>query len=102
GRHTSLSRDWRSDVCSSDLLQRTGDRPVHHDRLLLLRIRADVEGAETFRQVEVDLRRAALLLAADRILQRVLELRAVERTLAFRSEERRVGKDCGSRCARAP
>jgi hypothetical protein len=51
---------------------------VHHHRLLLFRILVDVERAEAFRQVEVDLRRAALPVAADRIAQGVFELRTIE------------------------
>ena len=42
----------------------------------------DVEGAEALRQVEVDLRGAALPVAADGVAQHVLELRPVERALA--------------------
>jgi hypothetical protein len=59
------------------------DRAVDHHRLLLLRILVDIEGAEAFRQVEVDLRRAALPVAADGVAQRVFELRPVEGALAL-------------------
>ena len=52
--------------------------------VLLLPVRRDVEGAEALRQVEVDLRGAALPVAADRVAQRVLELRPVEGALARR------------------
>jgi hypothetical protein len=47
-----------------------------------LAVRRDVEGAETLRQVEVDLRRAALPVAADRVAQHIFELRPVEGALA--------------------
>jgi hypothetical protein len=46
------------------------------------RIGVDVEGAEALRQVEVDLRRAALPVAADGVAQHIFELRPVERALA--------------------
>jgi hypothetical protein len=42
----------------------------------------DIEGAEAFRQVEVDLRGAALPVAADGVAQHIFELRPVERALA--------------------
>ena len=44
--------------------------------------RADVESAETARQVEIDLHRAALPFAADGVAQGIFELRAVKRALA--------------------
>src|SRR3954452_16073076 len=71
------------DENAEETLHRTADSAVHHDRLLLLRIGADVESAETLRQVEVDLRRAALPLPADGIAQHILELRTVERAFAW-------------------
>ena len=43
----------------------------------------DVERAEPFRQVEVDLRGAALPVAADGVAQHIFELRAVERAFAI-------------------
>src|SRR2546429_5900595 len=30
-RHTRCSRDWSSDVCSSDLLHSAGDKVIDHD-----------------------------------------------------------------------
>ncbi len=44
--------------------------------------RVDVERAEALRQVEVDLRGAALPVAPDRVAQHVFELRPVERAFA--------------------
>src|SRR3954468_22590400 len=63
-------------------LHRAADRPVHHDRRLLSPVGVDVEGAEALRQVEVDLRRAALPVAPDGVAQHVLEFRAVEGALS--------------------
>src|SRR5690606_41177686 len=92
-RHTRFSRDWSSDVCSSDL--ETGDRV--DQRGLARAVRADEA---------VDL---ALLDAHGNILQR---LHAAEPAAdvfqgqdepvfsVMRSEERRVGKEC--RCRWAP
>ena len=50
--------------------------------VFLRAVGVDVEGAEPLGQVEVDLHRAALPVAADGVLQQVFELRAVEGALA--------------------
>src|SRR5207253_8628493 len=92
--HTRWPRDWSSDVSSSDLvllerfeeLARGGEAVVgarhhrlEHDRLELL--------------VDLGPQRARrrLLAAVDRVDQ-LRQRAAVERELARRSEERRVGK----------
>src|SRR5690606_40795500 len=90
GRHTSFSRDWSSDVCSSDLLDAgmdaaiLGFEPVNPtgygrfitdgERLLAIREHKDASEAE---------RKIGLCNAC------ILAFRA-------RSEERRVGKECTS------
>lgn len=55
---------------------------MDHHRLRLFGVLVDIEGAETFRQVEVHLRRAALPFTTDGILQRIFELWPVESALA--------------------
>src|SRR5690606_41035753 len=83
-RHTRFSRDWSSDVCSSDLLvlasmstDEAGDPPL--SRKLAWGI-------------AVALIAAALLLAGGlEALQGVVTIAALP--LALRSEERRVGKE---------
>src|SRR5690606_33283542 len=50
--------------------------------LLLLRILVDIEGAEPLRQIEIDLRRAALPFTPDGVLQDIIELRTVESPIA--------------------
>src|SRR5690606_40028590 len=81
-RHTRFSRDWSSDVCSSDL-QRADDDLVAHPGLL--------------QRVEVGLehrhRRGEEGREADDVGLVLLD-RGEER-----SEERRVGKECRSRWA---
>src|SRR4051812_22177987 len=66
-RHTRLTCDWSSDVCSSDLQRALDPRRV-------LRHSGERHG----------------------VLQLVLELLG-HRRVALRSEERRVGKECRSR-----
>src|SRR5438046_9676040 len=63
-RHTILVSDWSSDVCSSDLSGCC--MPEHPARSILIRVRADGERA-----------------LSERVYQQ-----------CWRSEERRVGKEC--------
>src|SRR5690606_41211211 len=80
-RHTRFSRDWSSDVCSSDLpgeLLRGAEREVAAGQLLLVGLLREV--LEVHHQV---VRRAPV--AGPR------EARTA------RSEERRVGKECRAR-----
>ena len=70
------------DQDAREALQRAEHRAVDHHRRLLLGMLVDVERAEAAREVEVHLRRAALPVAADGVLQHVFELRSVERALA--------------------
>src|SRR5436309_4436880 len=70
-RHTSFSRDWSSDVCSSDL----DTTPLEGS-------------AAAARPVMVDMTRATAA--------KVLSERTPRRRRRLRSEERRVGKECRS------
>src|SRR5207302_3992880 len=92
-RHTRFSRDWSSDVCSSDLtwqlnLLSCGRRGrisegVGHVKIEITVVIIVYEGDANIRVLTLDPRR----------LGHILE-RAV---LFIRSEERRVGKECRSR-----
>src|SRR5690606_39411855 len=77
-RHTSFSRDWSSDVCSSDLLSLTGSV---YGQMEERSVRLMRENGDLRRQIEV-------LLA---------EIEVIEEENTSRSEERRVGKECRSR-----
>src|SRR5690242_21163225 len=83
-RHTRLTCDWSSDVCSSDLRDEGAER-LQHARIVVGR-RGRREGLEQRERAEHALRAAAL----------VREL-GDDLTPAARSEERRVGKECRSR-----
>src|SRR5690606_39616862 len=79
-RHTRFSRDWSSDVCSSDLGRRAG-RGEHPD------------GAGG----GVAVRQPAVAHATQPLAQRTRRTQPSVRTQSSRSEERRVGKECRSR-----
>ena len=70
------------DQHADEALERAEDRPVQHHRPVLGAVLADVVGVQPLRQHEVDLQRAALPVAADRVAQHELELRPVEGALA--------------------
>src|SRR3712207_7341482 len=85
-RHTRYWRDWSSDVCSSDLQVAAGYvrvEPVPDARLLKA-----LELIERISEVPLRTLDALHLAAAEA---------AGATTVATRSEERRVGKECRSR-----
>src|SRR5690606_40493873 len=78
-RHTRFSRDWSSDVCSSDL-------HLPHPVQLTLVTETLSLFEERFSALE----------------ERVATLLALQRGIEHRSEERRVGKEWGARWSPAP
>src|SRR5690606_40699706 len=82
-RHTRFSRDWSSDVCSSDLIERgdTGNSPSRSgkDGLFLL----DSDGRELWKE---DRRTSGWLT--------IIETLRYYDDSPLRSEERRVGNEC--------
>src|SRR5690606_40841262 len=86
-RHTRFSRDWSSDVCSSDLYE------VWAHPLESCWIIASDQSAQ---QIRDDL--ASVMDADDGLLVTRLQNEAAWRMLDYekdnRSEERRVGKEC--------
>src|SRR5690606_39407413 len=89
-RHTRFSRDWSSDVCSSDLKYETGkDYPIY------LR-RKDEQGAQ--QQVIFDCN--AMAEGHSYFNLNGINISPDNKLAVFgvdRSEERRVGKECRSR-----
>src|SRR5436309_11865705 len=81
-RHTRFSRDWSSDVCSSDL--------VMTELRQLVGRRREVRQLATLARGEHD------LLRRTRHTLREPREKFVRRVAQFRSEERRVGKECRS------
>src|SRR5690606_40936099 len=90
-RHTRFSRDWSSDVCSSDLVGRLQQRGIEVAAPCL-----DVEDLLRDLAGETDL----VILSRPEVAAEYLPL--VRRLMpgAVRSEERRVGKE--GRCGWAP
>src|SRR5688572_20122020 len=70
------------DQDADETLHRADDRPVQHHRVAAGRMLVDVFGAEAAGHHEIDLHRAQLPGAADRVLEVVFDLGAVERALA--------------------
>ena len=64
-------------------LHGAADGAVDHYRHMMLAIGPDVKRTKPFRQVEINLRRAALPVTPDGIPEHVFKLGAVEGTLAF-------------------
>src|SRR2546429_3351765 len=84
-RHTRCSRDWSSDVCSSDLSIASADRATTSIRSLATFSRRD---PDQFSAVAIE----GTLDSAVTLAWNALKQRA-----NVRSEERRVGKECRSR-----
>src|SRR5207302_6579543 len=92
-RHTRFSRDWSSDVCSSDLEIEVGELVVTH--ALRVRSHAGAQGYVVLGKEEPLLGRVFIQLL--RLHHAGQGSRGNGRALvAFRSEERRVGKECRS------
>src|SRR5690606_41086457 len=92
-RHTRFSRDWSSDVCSSDL--------VDLQKLGIPASVADGEDASIYRIV-VLVALAGWTGVARLVRASVLSLRERDYVAAARSEERRVGTECRAGGARCP
>src|SRR5687768_6136689 len=93
-RHTRCSRDWSSDVCSSDL-RRSFDQVLFHRDLKCLH--------QSFADTGLTLGDAELRQCCIRLVDALDSAKVDERFLLYgvghahaRSEERRVGKECGS------
>src|SRR5690606_40993263 len=89
-RHTRFSRDWSSDVCSSDLIEQQNDA-------LLVRVVPDL-----MVECVVEHEAQALLPMTDAVVDpdpaALRCLRHLEPEMGPRSEERRVGKERRALC----
>ena len=71
------------DQNTDETLDRTEYYAVDHDRAMLLAVSSNVLQFETLRQLEVKLDRTALPGTSDAVYQMEVDLRSVERTVAF-------------------
>src|SRR5256885_10403198 len=92
-RHTRLQGDWRSDVCSSDL---RGWTPETLWRAYETLEKDRVRGASDRRLLTDVVRLVRFALRQEDVLVPNAE-RVNEQFAQWRSEERRVGKECRSR-----
>src|SRR2546429_1517527 len=83
-RHTRCSRDWSSDVCSSDLIE-------------VIRAVCEAEHWACGRYFQLDEPAQVLRFEDAWCIPEPAFREFVERSRALRSEERRVGKECRSR-----
>src|SRR5690606_40983860 len=90
-RHTRFSRDWSSDVCSSDLLPRVVGISQAMEWVATGRV-FDAEEALAGGLVSRIEPADGLLAAAHGIAENTSAV-----SVALRSEERRVGRECRSR-----
>src|SRR5690606_40617758 len=95
-RHTRFSRDWSSDVCSSDLITAGGCLGIMIPPSVLLIVYGAVAGVSV-----VKLYAGAFFPGLMLALLYVLYIMIVAK-VSPRSEERRVGKECRSRGAAEP
>src|SRR5690606_39809728 len=90
-RHTRFSRDWSSDVCSSDLIDHVAFRNMDERLEFYLKRHARVTGKKT---IELSHQQ----IAEDLNTSREVISRLLKKMEQGRSEERRVGKECRGRC----
>src|SRR5690606_39817849 len=85
-RHTRFSRDWSSDVCSSDLIEGNVSYMINKS--------ANKSVRSTFKFLDQNGKPATIWANSVEASQGVSESQITARA---RSEERRVGKECRSR-----
>src|SRR5207302_5509787 len=97
-RHTRFSRDWSSDVCSSDL-------HAHPADLIKFNLAHCPQEMKYFGQEVFDLAEQTtglgdpVYLDARALCLEKTRSQGIDKVIADRSEERRVGKEC--RCRRS-
>src|SRR5690606_40601954 len=91
-RHTSFSRDWSSDVCSSDLLLKTIEAVASGEKFLTKEIKKILkENTLTACKTPVFTKREKEVLAF--IAEGFTNQEIADKLFISRSEERRVGKE---------
>src|SRR5690606_40702589 len=96
-RHTRFSRDWSSDVCSSDLVVHRLDRPVSGVVVLARTSKALSRMNKLFSERETIKTYLAIVAHRPPANEGRLVHWLRKDEVKNRSEERRVGKECRSR-----
>src|SRR5690606_41039139 len=87
-RHTRFSRDWSSDVCSSDLFGRE-QSGLSNEELQRCHLHTQIPANPGYSSLN--------LAAAVQVISYELRLASLDTNASARSEERRVGKESRSR-----
>src|SRR5690606_39465998 len=88
-RHTRFSRDWSSDVCSSDLLVRNADESEDLLQETFIAVFSEIDKLGRIEQVGAWIRRIAMNRSISHLRRKKMSFEVLEE----RSEERRVGKE---------
>src|SRR5690606_39661874 len=96
-RHTRFSRDWSSDVCSSDLFVALVTGVIAEQSAILQGRIGDARYAATAAALAAMVKRAEKALTAADLYQ--IRFNRIAETIDNRSEERRVGKEGSERVA---
>src|SRR5690606_40558235 len=91
-RHTRFSRDWSSDVCSSDL----NDLKFNNGGIYSVYEWENEHELKLWNFVSNIYKKQEVLSVTDETS--LFRTETTTRTIQLRSEERRVGKECRSRC----
>src|SRR5690606_39914183 len=91
-RHTRFSRDWSSDVCSSDLSPVPAARSDSTDSWKSPRGSYSVTVTEASTRMPSASRKGRVWARLRHIVQRTCAASSL--SVKYRSEERRVGKEC--------
>src|SRR5690606_41022322 len=97
--HTRFSRDWSSDVCSSDLGGKREDVLNDENPAIVMATSGMLEGGpsvEYFKELAPNPKNKIMFVSYQ--INGTLGRRVLDGTMSeVRSEERRVGKECRSR-----
>src|SRR5690606_40248120 len=96
-RHTRFSRDWSSDVCSSDLIIIENMDLVDEPTQII----PNVENIKNGNDINMPKPKKKESDGGLKVVFLAILLAFIV-VSSLRSEERRVGKECRSRCARTP
>src|SRR5207245_3508840 len=96
-RHTRCYRDWSSDVCSSDLHRASSEPVMAPEESSIAANGVDAKERGDYHHYYTDgAYQAPLVVPSGMAWTRVQDYRMPDASGVGRSEERRVGRECGS------